>query len=644
MKIEKQDLSTEEGQKKAEKAQVASDVVSAAVSGATTGAKGGVWGAAAGAAVGVGKTLASSPEGRKRLLLPLALGAGIVAVVIILPMAMGAIGVMTVLSALTASDTGASSATMQSIDVSLASLDDDDQSESMALVETARGIASAYTAVPWTIIAAGIATFGEAEVRDGTGMDVTALEAALDAEDPDAVYRSLTRAAVLDPDSDVQHLAIISPEEGGDRERFEHFTRTEEVYQAALVAAGLSEEDAGKVFSLALEWELGVLDHCSVSATGSAQDSGAGSEAPPGLTMDTFNAAQVANGEAIIGVAKGMFGDDWEQAAVIGVMTALQESGLKIYANDGVMGNRPGEADRTAEYPKSAYDAVAKSVDLPHQAVGSDYVSLGLFQQQLVGSWGNIGDKNFKNDPDGQMRRLMDPQFSAFAFFRALEGKTGWQDMDPVEASHLVQVSANKEAPRKHLGTAKEFVQAHRDVAAIPRPDGAESAGSSPQSSCSDATDNSQVVGGFAHPIGDGAGWSTYRGEAQHAHGSTDWIRPAGTPIFALAAGTVVNISYSASVQWCVSIKHSDSLGSSYCHIDKPLVAKGDQVKAGQKLAVIAPATPFIQVDHLHFTITKNPRDFFDYSSYFKTAKFLSDHGITPGPCYRPGDPCAFAQ
>ena len=643
-KIEKQDLSTEEGQKKAENAQVASDVVSAAVSGATTGAKAGVWGAAAGAALNVGKTLASSPEGRKRLLLPLALGAGIVAVAIILPLAMGAIGVMTALGAFTASDTGASSATMQSIDASLASLDDDDQSESMALAETARGIAAGYTAVPWTIIAAGIATFSEAEVRDGTKMDVAALEAALDAEDPDAVYRSLTRAAVLDPDSDVQHQAIISSDDGGDPERFDHFTRTQEVYQEALVAAGLSEQDAGKVFSLALEWELGVLDHCSVSATGSSQDSGAGSEAPPGSTVDTFNAAQVANGEAIIGVAKGMFGDDWEQAAVIGVMTALQESGLKIYANDGVMGNRPGEADRTAEYPKSAYDAVAKSVDLPHQAVGSDYVSLGLFQQQLVGKWGNIGDKNFKNDPDGQMRRLMDPQFSAFAFFRALEGKTGWQDMDPVEASHLVQVSANKEAPRKHLGTAKEFVQAHSDVTPIPRPDGAESAGISSQSSCSEATDNSQVVGGFAHPIGDSVGWSTYRGESQHAHGSTDWIRPAGTPIFALAAGTVVNVSYSASALWCVSIKHSDSLGSSYCHIDKPLVGKGDQVKAGQKLAVIAPATPFIQVDHLHFTITKNPRDFFDYSSYFKTAKFLSDHGIDPGPCYRPGDPCAFAE
>ncbi len=42
-------------------------------------------------------------------------------------------------------------------------------------------------------------------------------------------------------------------------------------------------------------------------------------------------------------------------------------------------------------------------------------------------------------------------------------------------------------------------------------------------------------------------------------------------------------------------------------HIDKPLVAKGDQVKAGQKLAVIAPAAPFIQVDHLHFTITEEP-------------------------------------
>ncbi len=189
--------------------------------------------------------------------------------------------------------TGASGATMQSIDVSLAGLDDDDQSASMALAETARGIAAEHTAIPWTIIAAGIAAFGGAEVRDGIKMNVSALEAALDAEDPDALYRSLTRAAVLDPDSDVQHQAIVAPDDGGDPERFEHFTRTEEVYQAALVASGLSEQDAGKVFALALEWELGVLNHCSVSATGSSQDSGAGSEAPPGLTMDTFNAARV---------------------------------------------------------------------------------------------------------------------------------------------------------------------------------------------------------------------------------------------------------------------------------------------------------------------------------------------------------------
>ncbi len=85
-------------------------------------------------------------------------------------------------------------------------------------------------------------------------------------------------------------------------------------------------------------------------------------------------------------MAKGMFGDDWEQAAVIGVMTALQESGLKIYANDGVMGNRPGKRTRTAEYLKSAYDAVANRSISPSTALGSDYVSLGLFQQQLVGS------------------------------------------------------------------------------------------------------------------------------------------------------------------------------------------------------------------------------------------------------------------
>ena len=643
--IEKQDLSTKSGQKKAENAQLASDLVSAAASGAASGAtKGGAAGAAVGAALGSVRSMAGSSAGRRKLLFVIIPVAVLIVLATIAPAVLGTLAAMNTISALTASRTGASSATMQSVDASLATLNDDDQSKSMALAETARGIADAHAGVPWTVVAAAISTFSEEAVRDGSKLDITALELALDSADPNAEYRDISRGAVRNTENDQQHQVILSSEDGGDPERFEHFSRTEEIFQTALVAAGAGEGDAKKIFALALEWELGVLNHCAVAASGSAANSGTGGNAPAGSTVDTFNAGQVANGEAIVGMAKGMFGDDWEQAAIIGVMTALQESGLKIYANDGVMGNRPGEADRGAEYPKSAYDAVAKSVDLPHQAVGSDYVSLGLFQQQLVGSWGNLDEKNFRNDPDGQMRRLMDPAFSAFAFFRALEGKNGWQDMDPVQASHLVQVSANAEAPRKHLATAKEFVSAHSGVAAIPRPDGAASSTGSSQGVCSDSTAATQVVGGFAHPIGDSIGWSTYSGEAQHAHGSTDWLRPAGTQVFALAAGTVISTSYSPMVLWCVSVKHTDSLGSSYCHIDKPVVAKGDQVKAGQKLAVIAPATPFIQEDHLHFTITKNTNNFFDVSSHFKTAKFLSDHGINPGPCYRPGDPCALAE
>ncbi len=71
------------------------------------------------------------------------------------------------------------------------------------------------------------------------------------------------------------------------------------------------------MFSLALEWELGVLDHCSVLRPAPLRIPA--QEVQPDRFDDGYvQRRAVANGEAIIGVAKGVFGDDLEQAAMIG--------------------------------------------------------------------------------------------------------------------------------------------------------------------------------------------------------------------------------------------------------------------------------------------------------------------------------------
>lgn len=99
---------------------------------------------------------------------------------------------------------------------------------------------------------------------------------------------------------------------------------------------------------------------------------------------------------------------DAADAAQIGLMTALVESGdpMKMYAN-----NR-----------------VPESLNYRHDAVGSDYDSVGLFQQRDNGAWGTVAQR-------------MDPYESAKMFYRELS-KFDWQSMEPGDAAQKVQRSA----------------------------------------------------------------------------------------------------------------------------------------------------------------------------------------------------------
>ena len=95
-------------------------------------------------------------------------------------------------------------------------------------------------------------------------------------------------------------------------------------------------------------------------------------------------------------------------AAKIGLATALVESGnpLRMYANR----------------------AVPESLSFRHDAIGSDYDSVGLFQQRNNGAWGTVAQR-------------MTPYDSAGMFFTKLKG-FDYQSMDPGAAAQKVQVSA----------------------------------------------------------------------------------------------------------------------------------------------------------------------------------------------------------
>lgn len=119
---------------------------------------------------------------------------------------------------------------------------------------------------------------------------------------------------------------------------------------------------------------------------------------------------QEAHARTIINVGKERGASDRD--IEISLMVALDESGLQNYAN--------------SKYPPS--------LGYPHDAIGSDHGSVGLFQQQsaevptATANWGPVSV-------------LMDPASSALKFFQALSKLGNTTGEDPWTAAQQVQGS-----------------------------------------------------------------------------------------------------------------------------------------------------------------------------------------------------------
>lgn len=132
---------------------------------------------------------------------------------------------------------------------------------------------------------------------------------------------------------------------------------------------------------------------------------------------------QMNNAIKIVETARSMgLGRD---AQIIAVATAMQESTLYNRAS--------------TVYPES--------YDVPHEGDGSDYDSVGLFQQRSSTGWGAVTD-------------LMKPDFATKQFLKALIQIPRWQDLPVTVAAQTVQGSAFPDAYAKHEGNATEVVDA----------------------------------------------------------------------------------------------------------------------------------------------------------------------------------------
>ncbi|NJC72576.1 hypothetical protein HC031_23070 [Planosporangium thailandense] len=112
-----------------------------------------------------------------------------------------------------------------------------------------------------------------------------------------------------------------------------------------------------------------------------------------------------------------------KRAFVVAIATALQESHLRNLGNSNV----------------------PASLDHPNEGVGSDYDSVGLFQQRP--NWGSIDQR-------------MDAHQSAQLFYQALLAVPGWDQLDVTVAAQQVQGSAFPDAYAKWQGLAEQIVDA----------------------------------------------------------------------------------------------------------------------------------------------------------------------------------------
>ncbi len=148
-------------------------------------------------------------------------------------------------------------------------------------------------------------------------------------------------------------------------------------------------------------------------------------EKKPPAPVGGLSQRQMEHAATIVEVGKREGMPDY--ALVVAIATALQESTLRNLAN-----------------PR-----VPRSLELPNDGTGTDHDSVGLFQQRPSTGWGTVD-------------QLMDPEYAAAAFYRALRKVQGWQDMPVTVAAQRVQRSAFPNAYAKHEPLARKIVEALR--------------------------------------------------------------------------------------------------------------------------------------------------------------------------------------
>jgi hypothetical protein len=369
-----------------------------------------------------------------------------------------------------------------------------------------------------------------------------------------------------------------------------------------LVAGGV----VAVVLVLAVVLFFGSAPNPSTAAAISACD-GPGSGSTPALPVldagpriasldaeQTGNARTIVQVAASLSAARGLDETPTRRAAVIGIMTAMQESTL-----------------RNLNY--------------------GDRDSLGLFQQRA--GWASAAERTT-------------PSTAATMFYtgghggqRGLFAIPGWQSMPLWAAAQAVQVSAFPTAYAKWERTADAVVAKllggdggvpvadPEPARTIPLPDPACAAdpasfGGSPGAPAPPSTR------GWVLPLPAGRftptspfGWRMHPIlHAWRLHTGEDLGAAQGTPVYDVFPGKVVAAGPNAGYGNQIVVQHAGGVASAYNHLSAILVPAGARVTAGQQIGRVG-STGLSTAPHLHFEIRLNGRP-------IDPVPFMQSHGV----------------
>ncbi len=97
-------------------------------------------------------------------------------------------------------------------------------------------------------------------------------------------------------------------------------------------------------------------------------------------------------------------------------------------------------------------------------------------------------------------------------------------------------------------------------------------------------------------------------------HYGTDFAKYTGEPVYAIEDGVVITAGWNDAYGWLIVIDHGGGISSWYGHSSRLLVSVGDEVRQGQKIALVG-STGWSTGPHVHLEIHVNgkPEDPMSY-------------------------------